>query len=91
MPAELQRSLPVEDEQHHHHHHHKHHDESDHSSQPREKTKHHNRDAVLGVGGGAAIGTAFLPGVGTAAGALIGGYGAHKREMKKKYGDDGKY
>lgn len=37
-----------------------------------------NRDTFLGAGGGAIIGDAIFPGLGTAVGLLLGGYGGKK-------------
>lgn len=54
----------------HHHHHHR-------ETRVQEK-EHKNRDTFLGAGAGTLIGDALFPGLGTAAGLLLGGYGGRK-------------
>jgi hypothetical protein len=46
--------------------------------------KHENRDTFLGAGAGGIIGDAIFPGLGTAAGLLIGGLGGRKYAKDKR-------
>lgn len=66
-------------------HHHRHHDGKRHSSRSRSRSRsgHKDRDTFLGAGGGAIIGDAIFPGLGTAAGLLLGGYGGRKYAEKR--------
>ncbi|KAI8943555.1 hypothetical protein NX059_001552 [Plenodomus lindquistii] len=65
-----------------------------HHHRPREtKTQskeHKNRDTFLGAGAGTIIGDAILPGLGTAAGLLLGGYGGRKYAERGCSEDSGK-
>lgn len=49
-------------------------------------------DTFLGAGGGAIIGDAIFPGLGTVGGALLGGYGGHQYADNKarKRSSDGR-
>ncbi|CAN9382805.1 unnamed protein product [Alternaria alternata] len=49
-----------------------------HSYDKAHEEKHKNRDTFLGAGAGTIIGDAIFPGLGTAAGLLLGGYGGRK-------------
>ncbi|KAF2262876.1 hypothetical protein CC78DRAFT_294056 [Lojkania enalia] len=51
---------------------------------------HKNRDTFLGAGGGAIIGDAIFPGLGTAAGLLLGGYGGRKHAEKRSRSESGR-
>lgn len=50
----------------------------------RDKTPHKDMDTFLGAGGGAIIGDAIFPGLGTVGGLLLGGYGGRKYAEKKE-------
>ena len=80
-------STPPEDYKHHHHQHH-HHSHSHSRSRSRSRSRsgsndHKSRNTFLGAGGGALIGDAIFPGLGTLGGALLGGFGG--REYSKKH------
>jgi hypothetical protein len=60
----------------HHHHHH--------SSTKIQRKEHKNRDTFLGAGVGGVIGDVIFPGLGTAAGLLIGGLGGRKYASRSK-------
>ena len=49
-----------------------------HSFDKAHEDKHKNRDTFLGAGAGTIIGDAIFPGLGTAAGLVLGGYGGRK-------------
>ncbi|KAF2179000.1 hypothetical protein K469DRAFT_717503 [Zopfia rhizophila CBS 207.26] len=83
---------------HHHSHSHHHHIHSRSSSyspdRERDRARKHKprtadrkdrktRDTFLGAGGGAIIGDVIFPGLGTAAGLLLGGYGGRKHAEKR--------
>jgi uncharacterized protein YcfJ len=59
------------------------------ASTPRrkEKVNYKNRDTFLGAGGGALVGDLIFPGLGTAAGLLLGGYGGQKHAEKRSRSD----
>lgn len=60
------------------HEHNKHHD--------RRRSSHKVRDTFLGAGAGALIGDALVPGLGTAAGTVLGAWGGH-RKAKMRTGE----
>ncbi|KAF1829216.1 hypothetical protein BDW02DRAFT_510480 [Decorospora gaudefroyi] len=55
-----------------------------HSSDKPHEEKHKTRDTFLGAGAGTLIGDAIFPGLGTAAGLVLGGYGGRKYAEKSK-------
>ncbi|KAH9882905.1 hypothetical protein J1614_000271 [Plenodomus biglobosus] len=59
------------------HRHHKHHRPRSRETKSHDK-EHKNLDTFLGAGAGTIIGDALFPGLGTAAGLLLGGYGGRK-------------
>ncbi|KAF2726190.1 hypothetical protein K431DRAFT_280217 [Polychaeton citri CBS 116435] len=64
---------------------HRHH----HSSKPRaQRKKSSGVDTFLGAGGGAIIGDAIFPGLGTLGGALLGGLGGHEYGKKRARSHD---
>jgi len=66
------------------HRRHKHHDkDKSHSG------AHKNRDTFLGAGAGTIIGDAIFPGLGTAAGLVLGGYGGRKYARERSRSDLG--
>lgn len=53
--------------------------------------KHENRDTFLGAGAGGIIGDAIFPGLGTAAGLIIGGLGGRKyAKDKRSHSEEGR-
>ena len=66
----------------------------DRSRASRSKThqkKHENRDTFLGAGAGGIIGDAIFPGLGTAAGLVIGGLGGRKyAKDKRSHSEEGR-
>ncbi|KAJ4369806.1 hypothetical protein N0V83_005570 [Neocucurbitaria cava] len=58
-----------------------------HSSSKIDKESHKNRDTFLGAGAGTILGDAIFPGLGTAAGLLLGGYGGRKYAERSKSED----
>lgn len=61
----------------HHHHHHS-------IDRPQPKKKASSASTFLGAGGGAILGDAIFPGLGTLGGALLGGLGGHEYGKKSK-------
>ncbi|ORY17953.1 hypothetical protein BCR34DRAFT_554556 [Clohesyomyces aquaticus] len=59
-----------------------------HSRGPR--VEHKDRDTFLGASGGALLGDVIFPGLGTAAGLLLGGYGGRKHAKKRSESDVGR-
>jgi uncharacterized protein YcfJ len=55
-----------------------------HSFEKAHDEKHKNRDTFLGAGAGTIIGDAIFPGLGTAAGLVLGGYGGRKYAERSK-------
>jgi len=49
----------------------------------RDRKTHKDRDTFLGAGGGAILGDVIFPGLGTAAGLILGGYGGRKHAQKR--------
>lgn len=58
-----------------------------HSSSKIDKESHKDRDTFLGAGAGTILGDAIFPGLGTAAGLLLGGYGGRKYAERSKSED----
>lgn len=54
--------------------------------------KHDNRDTFLGAGAGGIIGDAIFPGLGTAAGLIIGGLGGRKyaKDKQRSHSEEGR-
>lgn len=50
----------------------------------RDKKSHKDVDTFIGAGGGALVGDAIFPGLGTVGGLLLGGYGGRKYGQKKE-------
>jgi hypothetical protein len=50
---------------------------------------HKDRDTFLGAGAGGLVGDLIFPGLGTAAGLLLGGYGGRKHAKKRSVSDAG--
>ncbi|KAF2772443.1 hypothetical protein EJ03DRAFT_204578 [Teratosphaeria nubilosa] len=74
-------------QQHRHHHHHHHH-----HTRPQPKKKASGASAFLGAGGGAIIGDAIFPGLGTLGGAILGGLGGHEYgKQRRSYSNDRDY
>ena len=64
--------------------------DSDHSDRPRRakthQKKHDSRDTFLGAGAGGILGDAIFPGLGTAAGLILGGLGGRKYARERRGG-----
>lgn len=63
---------------------HKHHDKE---KDKAHDSSHKNRDTFLGAGAGTIIGDAIFPGLGTAAGLVLGGYGGRKYARERSRSD----
>ncbi|KAH9820448.1 hypothetical protein Tdes44962_MAKER05142 [Teratosphaeria destructans] len=82
------RSRSRERGQHHRNHHHHHH----HPTRPQPKKKASGASTFLGAGGGAIIGDAIFPGLGTLGGAILGGLGGHEYgKQRRSYSNDRDY
>ncbi|EMD87474.1 hypothetical protein COCC4DRAFT_192680 [Bipolaris maydis ATCC 48331] len=74
---------------HHNHNHSRRHKPSkSHSYDKSHDESHKTRDTFLGAGAGTLIGDAIFPGLGTAAGLVLGGYGGRKYALEKRRGDE---
>lgn len=74
------------------HRHHKHHGPHSRETKSHDKDhkNHKNLDTFLGAGAGTIIGDALFPGLGTAAGLLLGGYGGRKYAERSCSEDGGR-
>jgi len=78
------RSRSRDGRKHHHHHHH-------HDRPGMGKKKGSGVSTFLGAGGGAIIGDAIFPGLGTLGGAILGGVSGHEfGKQRRSYSDTGK-
>jgi hypothetical protein len=68
--SDISRSRDADSRRHHHHHHQ--------SSTKIQRKEHKDRDTFLGAGVGGVIGDMIIPGLGTAAGLVLGGLGGRK-------------